>query len=648
MSECRGFQLEKLGPPHLMALAGFSRRVRGDILKMTTAAGSGHLGGPLSSVDLYTVLWHGAAITPETTDDPGRDIILASHGHTAAAVYAVMGNLGYYDISTIDASFRQLDTCFDSHPNPRLPGIEWCSGSLGQGLSAACGFALAGRLMKHDRHVFVVMGDGEQQKGQLMEAAEFAAKHRLGNLTAIVDLNGLQASGKTNAIMPQNLDLKYRAAGWDVLRIDGHDLQAIYQALRSCYTGRQAPTLVLAETVMGKGVSFIEGRFEYHGAVLTREQYRQAMAELGLDENAPRPAVMAERGVSRATRPPVEERVRQGTPIEYGTDKPVDNRSAFGAALLDIVRANSGPGAVPIAVLDCDLAPCVRTQAIGDQFPDRFIQCGIQEHNATTIGGALAKAGVLAFFAEFGVFGLDETYGQHRILDLNGVGFKQVITHCGLDVGEDGKTHQCIDYISLAANLLTYRLILPADANQTDRAIRYIATTPGNFIVAMGRSKLPVLVHGNGRPMYPANARFEYGRADWLARGRDGVVVTHGTLVFRAMQAHAKLKAQGLDIGVLNLCCPLDIDKVAIAEAAATGLIVSYEDHLIATGMGALLGAHLAEHGLRCTFRRMGLKRHGSSGAPEDQFRQHRLDTDSLVETVSGVACRGSEAGNES
>jgi transketolase len=140
-----------------------------------------------------------------------------------------------------------------------------------------------------------------------------------------------------------------------------------------------------------------------------------------------------------------ETRVRYGSPIEYGVGGAMDSRSAFGAALLDLVRANSGVDAPAIAVLDCDLAPCVRTQAVAEEFGDCFIQCGIQEHNATTVGGALARAGVLTFFAEFGVFGLDETYGQHRILDLNEAGLKQICTHCGLDVGEDGKTHQCID-----------------------------------------------------------------------------------------------------------------------------------------------------------------------------------------------------------
>lgn len=639
MYDWQGFKIKELTPAHLAQFADFARKARGDILTMTTFAGSGHPGGALSSVDLYSVLWHCANVSPDTISNPARDIVLASHGHTAAAVYAVMGNLGYYDISGINATYRQLDTCFDGHPNHHLPGIEWCSGSLGQGLSAACGFALAGRLQNHDRHVFVVMGDGEQQKGQMMEASEFAAKHRLGNLTAIVDLNGLQASGKTTEVMPQKLDLKFKAAGWDVIRINGHDFQQIYQALRACYTARSTPTVILAETIMGKGVSMIENRFEFHGAVLTRDQYKRAMAELGVPEAPSMPATGKKPCVCAAKRPSVEERVSFGSPIEYGKDKAFDNRSAFGAALLDVVKANSGPGAVPVVALDCDLAPCVRTQAIAEQVPGRFIQCGIQEHNATTVGGALAKAGVVAFFAEFGVFGLDETYGQHRILDLNDVGFKQVITHCGLDVGEDGKTHQCIDYISLAANLLSYRLILPADANQTDRAIRYVATTPGNFIVAMGRSKIPMLTNEAGHLAYPGSYRFEYGKADWLARGKDGVVVSYGTLLHRAVQARTKLRASGLDIGVLNISCPLDLDTAAIQEAAATGLLISYEDHHIKTGMGALIGVHLAESGLRCAFHRMGIEKHGSSGAPEDQFRSQHLDSDSLVETV--LRCHG-------
>ncbi len=628
-----GFEAESLTESQLDKLRDFSRGCRGDILKMTTTAGSGHPGGSLSSVDIYTLLWHCAKVTPQTVNDPGRDIIIASHGHTAAAIYAVMGRLGYYDISGIHSLFRQLDGCFDGLPNHKLPGIEWCCGSLGQGLSAGCGYALAGRMLKQDRHVFVVTGDGEQQKGQITEAAELAVKLGLNNLTAIVDFNQLQSSGTIRDVMPQNLDRCYEAMGWDVMRVNGHDLQELYQALRVCTQGRDVPTMILAETVMGKGVSMIENRFEYHGAVLKEDQYQQALAELGVADDGLGVSVTPIPAASEPP-PPVETYVQYGTPVEYAIGQTMDNRSAFGAAILDVVKANSGPDGAPIVVLDCDLAPCVRTQGVADQFPENFIQCGIQEHNTTTVGGGLAKAGVLAFFAEFGVFGLDETYGQHRILDLNNVGFKQVITHCGLDVGADGKTHQCIDYIALASNLYSYRLICPADPNQTDRALRYIATTPGNFILAMGRSKLPALTNAEGQLMYPADYRFEYGKADWLARGGDGVIVSQGTMVHRAMMAREKLAEQGVDVGVLNISSPLAIDAEAVAEAAATGLIVSYEDHNVRSGLGAMLGVHLQENGLNCTFRRLGISRLGSAGSPDEQYQSQGLDVDNLVATV--------------
>lgn len=639
MNEWIGFEKNELSERQLNDLAGFARRVRGDILKMTTSAGSGHPGGALSSADIYTVLWHCANIRPDNHDDPGRDMVFASHGHTAAAVYAVMGRLGFYDISEIHSSFRQLETSFDGHPNHRLPGVEWCSGSLGQGLSVAVGFALAGRFHGKDRHVFVVSGDGEQQKGQMTEAAELAVKLGLVNITLVVDYNGLQASGATKDVMPNRLDRRFEAAGWKVHEVDGHDVAALYRVLRQARSDKSAPTVILARTVMGKGVSFIEDRFEFHGAVLKDEQYRAALAELGVrDDEITHNKVS--RTLSRSEISPVELKVKYGNPIEYAPGKEMDNRSAFGAAILDIVKANSGEDGVPVAVLDCDLAPCVRTQGVADGVPSSFIQCGIQEHNATTVGGALARAGVLTFFAEFGVFGLDETYGQHRIIDLNEAGFKQVCTHCGLDVGEDGKTHQCIDYISLASNLLSYKLILPADANQTDRALRYAATTPGNFIIAMGRSKLPVLSDAEGRLMYPSDYRYDYGKADWLARGKDGVVVSHGTMVHRAMQARSILSGRGVDIGVLNISSPLQLDAEAVAEAAGTGLIVCYEDHNVRSGLGALLGAHLAETGQGCVYRRMGIESHGSSGTPEDQYRQHGLDAESLVSVVSGLINR--------
>lgn len=229
----RNFQAEKINDTALRKIRAMSNKIRKDILTMTTYAGSGHVGGSLSSADIYLMLWLCANVTAENYLAAVRDRIVISHGHTSSALYSVLGNFSFFDIQQAVEKFRKKESDFEGHPNGHIPGIDWCSGSLGQGLSVGCGFALAAKLQKLKYHVYVVMGDGEQQKGQITEAREFAIKHNLSNLTAIIDLNKLQASGNTIDIMPGDIEKKYESSGWKVICADGHNFNDLYLALKS-------------------------------------------------------------------------------------------------------------------------------------------------------------------------------------------------------------------------------------------------------------------------------------------------------------------------------------------------------------------------------------------------------------------------------
>jgi transketolase len=327
--------------------------------------------------------------------------------------------------------------------------------------------------------------------------------------------------------------------------------------------------------------------------------------------------------------------VKTGIARNYEKDQKLDNRSAFGNALVDLAKANlQGDGSLPMVVFDCDLAPSTKTTAFAKQFPNYFFQGGIQEHNTATTAGAISTLGLLSFFADFGVFGVDETYNQHRLNDINRTNLKLICTHNGLDVGEDGNTHQCIDYIGVMRNLFGYKIIAPADPNQTDRIIRYVAKTPGNFLVAMGRSPIPIMLNEGGAPFFGGTYEFQYGRADLIREGKDGAILTTGNVVYRAVQAWTKLKEKGVAVQVLNISCLSDLDIEAILRAARTGTIVTYEDHHAHTGLGSIIARVLAEHGVSTRFRVMGITQYGSSGKPDDLYRMQALDVDSLVKTV--------------
>ena len=633
LSGLRGFAAERMDPTQRRAVEGLAARARMDVLDAIARAGSGHPGGALSSMDIYATLWLCARVAPGDERAPERDRIVVSHGHTAAGLYAVLGNLGFFDIEEFRRGFRTACSAFEGHPGLRVPGVEWCSGSLGQGLSVGCGFALGLRQLGSPGRVFVVLGDGEQAKGQIGEARELAAKYRLGNLIAIVDCNGLQASGTVAEILPQGIEAKYAASGWRVCHADGHDPAALYQALRSCCGDSTQPTVILARTIMGKGVSFLENRFESHGRVLKADECARALEELRPLAEA-NPWQVPERGPDRQPPEPVERRVLAGQPLVYAAGRTLDCRAAFGAALNSLAAANRGrPGAVP-TVLDCDLLESLRLREFRRDFPAHLIECGIQEHNAATVAAALSRAGVLTFFADFGVFAVDETYGQHRMSDLNATSLKLVATHCGVDVGEDGKTHQCVDAVGLLANLWGFQVLAPADANQTDRMVRYAATTPGNVAILMGRSPCPVLTDAAGRVLFGEGYEFRFGQADWIRAGDQGTIVSFGHMVWRAARASDSLRRRGVRVGVLNLACPVELDAARLREAAATGLVITYEDHNERTGIGAQVGAFLAESGIRCRFRRMGLRRYGLSATPDCQYEQLSLTAEALEERV--------------
>ncbi len=275
------------GTPHddrlIERLNGIALGIRRDILTMTTRAGSGHPGGSLSSADIITALYfHQMRHDPENPRWEGRDRFVLSKGHGCPALYAALARAGYFPREAL-WTLRRLGSILQGHPDMlRTPGLEASTGNLGQGLSIGIGMALAGRLDRRDYRVYVLLGDGECDEGQVWEAAMAAAHYRVDSLTAIVDLNGIQLDGFTRDIM--NLEPvaeKWRAFGWHVIEVDGHDMREVLDALDLAGNVKRRPTVIVAHTVKGKGVSFMENQVKYHGEALTEDQLKAALEELG-------------------------------------------------------------------------------------------------------------------------------------------------------------------------------------------------------------------------------------------------------------------------------------------------------------------------------------------------------------------------------
>jgi transketolase len=400
---------------------------------------------------------------------------------------------------------------------------------------------------------------------------------------------------------------------------------------------RAHPVAVVDHTVIGKGVSFMEGKAEFHGRGLTEEEYHRAMAELGLAPaleaaRSARPGPVTTRSVDTTPR---SVSIETGSPREYGPDAATDNRSAWGAALVDIAAADP---AAPIAVLDCDLAASVKTEAFARAHPGRFVQCGVGEHNAATVAGALSVSGVLTFFSDFGVFGIDEVYNQQRLNDINHASVKLVVTHCGIDVGEDGKTHQCLDYVGAFRSMFGWKVIVPADPNQTDRAVRAAVALPGCVAIAVGRSKARVILNEDGSPLFGVDYAFEYGRADWARHGSDGVIVTMGTVAGAAVDAADALRAEGIDVGVCIVSCPLDPDPDAFARIFAAPWALVCEDHGRRTGLWASLAEWGAREGRSTRLASLGVSGYQGSGDAASLLKVCGLDAQGIARHARSLA----------
>ena len=263
-------------------LAVTAARARVLAMDMVHTAASGHIGGSLSAIDMLTVLYFNTLrVDPKNPKDPGRDRFVLSKGHCTPALYATLALRGYFPQEDLKL-FRSIEGHYSGHPDMvNVPGVDMSTGSLGQGISTAVGMALAGKTDGADYRVYALLGDGEIQEGQVWEAAMAAAKYHLDNLCALVDVNGLQIDGATADVMPtEPLDKKYEAFGWNVITVDGHDYAAVAQALEQAAACKGMPTVILARTVKGKGVSFMENQAGWHGKAPNDEQYEKAHAEL--------------------------------------------------------------------------------------------------------------------------------------------------------------------------------------------------------------------------------------------------------------------------------------------------------------------------------------------------------------------------------
>lgn len=618
----------KLSPEEIKFIEAFAKSCRRSILEMVSNAQSGHPGGSLSMIDFLSVLY---CMRVAESNEP----VIVSNGHVSPAVYAVLAELGVVDKERALKNFRRANDIFEGHVNRKIDGIFYGTGPLGIGASVASAMALAEKMKKSGKSVFLTMGDGEQQEGQAYEMMNFASKYKLGNLLMFIDYNQVQLSDSLSEIMPINIKGHYEAAGWQVLEIDGHSLEEIWDAINSAE--RDRPTLILGKTVMGKGVEFmekvgLENKADWHGKSPSKEDASKALSEIELNDEEQK--ILAE-GLKKLnikidSKQIESGKINTGKSIIYPADKLTDCRSAYGAALLDLAKLNP-----QILAMTADLSESVKTDGVKRNFPERHIECGIAEQHMISAAGGLSLRGFVPFASTFGAFMTSRAKDQARVNDINETNVKMVATHCGLSVGEDGPTHQVIDDINSFEGFMNTKILEPCDPNQTDKIIRAIASEYGNFYLRMGRAKCPVITDEHGSEFFGENYEFKIGKADVLRSGKRATIVASGPMVSRAIEA---AKEMGGDIEVIAVSSLLPFDNDTIVKSAKkTGRVITIQDHNIRTGLAKFTKEALFDAGLNVKFKAMGVSEYQLSGTSDELYEKAGLGIKDIVACLKEI-----------
>ena len=605
------------------ALMNIATRLRIESVRSTTEAGSGHPSTCCSAAEIMSALFFGAMrYDPADPDNPDNDRFVLSKGHAAPILYAAWAEAGIVareDLLTL----RRVDSDLEGHPTPRLPWVDVATGSLGQGLCAAVGIALNARRIGSDYRTYALLGDGETAEGSVWEAAQMAEFHQLDGLCGITDVNALGQSGPTQ--WQHDMDAyasRWRAFGWHTTVVDGHDVAALLEAVDEAGRTKGRPTMILARTVKGKGISFIEGKQGWHGKPLKNgEEMERAIAELeaqliATNEPPPRPAPPTR--IVRRTTPP-------GTPgaPPYTLGEMVATREAYGAALARLGAADDR-----IVALDADVKNSTFSERFEQQHPGRFYQCFIAEQGMVGAAMGLAARGAVPFPSTFAAF-FTRAGDFVRMAAISGSNIKMAGSHAGVSIGEDGPSQMALEDFAMMRAQPNMTVLYPCDAVSTERLVQQMAAETGPAYMRTSRPKTPVI--------YGPDESFPLGGLKVLreSAGDAVTVVAGGVTVFEALKAFDELKQQGIAIRVVDLYCLQPVDAASLVRCAreTRGRVITVEDHYAAGGIGDAVAAAIASEGF--TVRRLAVREIPRSGTPEELLDRCGISARHIVHAVA-------------
>ena len=615
------------------ALKNVATQLRIDSLKSTSEAGSGHPTSCFSAAEIMAAVFFAEMrFDPHDPRHPGSDRFVMSKGHAAPILYAAWAEAGAFDRAEL-LKLRRIDSDLEGHPTPRLPFVDVATGSLGQGICAAVGIALNARRIKSEYRTYVLLGDGESAEGSVWEAANVASLDGLDNLCGISDVNGLGQSRPT--MWDHDMDQfarRWKAFGWHALVIDGHDVAALLDALEEARRTKGKPTMILARTIKGKGVSFAEGKDGWHGKAFKKgEELDRALAELekqlvaevagvnvvsvDLAALIPKPATPREESQPKPVGPP-----------SYKIGDKVATREAYGTAI-----AKLGVADVRVVALDADVKNSTFSDKFEKALPDRFYQNFIAEQVMVGAAMGLAARGAIPFPSTFACF-LARAADFIRMAAISQVGIKMAGSHAGVSIGEDGPSQMALEDLAMCRAQPNIAVLYPCDAVSAERLVALAAYHPGPVYIRTSRPQTQV-TYGNDEV-------FSIGGLKVLRQSSNDVatVVGAGVTVFEALKAYDGLKAAGTAIRVIDLYSVAPVDQEGLVAAARTtgGCLITVEDHYAAGGIGDAVAEAVAGAGY--TVHRLAVRDIPRSGKPDELLDRYGISARHIMDAVRAVA----------
>jgi transketolase len=603
---------------NLEQLKDIASVLRRDSLEMTTKAGSGHPSSCLSIAEIMSVLFFKEMqYDVKNSNNPDNDEFILSKGHAAPILYSCLKHAGC--INDDLNSLRKFKSNLEGHPMPRsLDWIKIATGSLGQGLSVGLGMAIGAKLQKRKYNVYVLMGDSEVAEGSVYEAMELAAHYKINNLIGIVDVNRLGQRGET--MQGHRLDdyrKRFSGFGWNVLEIDGHAIWQIHGAIKKAKNSKK-PTMILAKTLKGKGVNFIENKEGWHGKSLNEEQLIKALAQIPKLE-LPKIKINKSRKLKGAVL-----KSRKPNSTKYNEKIDISTRESYGNALTNLVANDN-----KVMVLDSEVSNSTHADAIKVKKPKHFLEMYIAEQNMIGVSCGLAIKGFKVFASSFSAF-LTRAYDQIRMGALSDVDLTICGSHGGASIGEDGASQMGLQDISMFRSLPGSIVMYPSDAVSTEKLTYLASKEMGLKYIRTTRDVTPIL--------YNNKEKFRIGDFKVLRKSsKDKVVVVGcGITVSEILKAHRELQDK-MNIAVVDLYCikPFNGNKFIKFVKRHGEKVITVEDHYKEGGVGEMVNDVLINKNIKV--RNLYVEGIPHSGTKLELLEKYNIDHQSIIKAVKDI-----------